>query len=221
MHNVQGETWRERWVDGVAVFLLLAVFAVGMVVRGAGPMAIETGWLRAVQATHTTVLDSGALAIDWLFSPSVGGFVVLLIAAACFLFTRDIRLVLKFTTLAVLGWLGSEFLKFVVQRPRPDLTGTLIANPLSASYPSGHTAFAACLMLALIVITRGRARTVLAIVGGLVALATAYSRVYLGVHYVSDVLASLVYSVAAIALLNLVWDRIVTSRFETRRLADG
>ncbi|MBB5641684.1 membrane-associated phospholipid phosphatase [Cryobacterium roopkundense] len=43
------------------------------------------------------------------------------------------------------------------------------------------------------------------VTGAVVVLATAASRVYLGVHYPSDVVASIAYSIAAVALVNAAW----------------
>ena len=85
-----------------------------------------------------------------------------------------------------LSSLCSTILKVVVDRPRP--TGAhLVEIPSSASFPSGHatTAFAAATALAVLVPwTSWWAFAFAAWV--------AYSRVYLGVHYWSDIIAGAV-----------------------------
>ena len=79
-------------------------------------------------------------------------------------------------------------LKTVFDRPRPPLgedpVTALTRLPVSGSFPSGHaaTAFAAAVALGLLV---PRLRVPALTVAALVA----FSRVYLGVHYVSDVVA--------------------------------
>ena len=77
----------------------------------------------------------------------------------------------------------STTLKLLVDRERPD-TAALIDLPATASFPSGHatTAFAAAVALTLLVPRAGWWALPLAAV-------VAYSRVYLGVHYWSDIIA--------------------------------
>jgi membrane-associated phospholipid phosphatase len=78
----------------------------------------------------------------------------------------------------------SERIKHLVARPRPSVEGLphLAATPSPFSFPSSHTADA---MAASITYGRVLPRTPLRIA----ALAQAASRPYLGVHYVSDVVA--------------------------------
>ncbi len=77
-------------------------------------------------------------------------------------------------------------LKELVDRPRPTGTEPLVPMPDSASFPSGHasTAFAAAAALAVF----GRSPWLRAALFA-TASAIALSRVWLGVHYPSDVVA--------------------------------
>jgi undecaprenyl-diphosphatase len=93
----------------------------------------------------------------------------------------------------VSGLVFSLLLKAGFDRPRPDLVphGSHVHT---ASFPSGHAAMAAVVYLTLAaVLTRvlpHRAQRVLAVVLALVVtLAVGFSRVYLGVHWPTDVLA--------------------------------
>ncbi len=76
-------------------------------------------------------------------------------------------------------------LKFVVRRRRPELDGLepLVATPTKLSFPSAHasTAFAGALAYSRLGVARGPLYAL--------ACALALSRLYLGVHYPSDVLA--------------------------------
>jgi membrane-associated phospholipid phosphatase len=89
----------------------------------------------------------------------------------------------------------SQSLKYLVERPRPPAALALIALPTSPSFPSGHAmagmVLAGTLALMLVV---SRAPRVVRVVGAIAivfaGMLVGLSRVYLGVHYFSDVLAS-------------------------------
>ena len=87
------------------------------------------------------------------------------------------------------GWLVAELLKLVVRRPRPfsvvlDLPPTLITEPTSFSFPSGDSAFAFGAAVAL-----GRVAPAWRLPALLFAVAVAFERVAVGVHYPVDVIA--------------------------------
>jgi membrane-associated phospholipid phosphatase len=87
------------------------------------------------------------------------------------------------------GWLVAELLKLVVRRPRPfsvvlDLPPTLITEPTTFSFPSGDAAFAFGAAVAL-----GRVAPAWRLPALLFALAVAFERVAVGVHYPIDVIA--------------------------------
>jgi undecaprenyl-diphosphatase len=83
--------------------------------------------------------------------------------------------------------------KVVMTRPRPD-DDVAVADPSGWSFPSAHSASAVALyvMLALIATTlwrRGQIPRLTFVVAGAVVVLVGLSRIYLGAHYPTDVLA--------------------------------
>jgi undecaprenyl-diphosphatase len=98
------------------------------------------------------------------------------------------------------GALLNEGLKDAFARERPTVVPHLM-RVSSASFPSGHSMLAAILYptlgeLIARLMPSGRARTFLVGLGIGLAVAVGATRVYLGVHYPSDVLAGLTMGLA-------------------------
>lgn len=188
---------------------VIGVIAVGLVLTSNhGWTSVEMAMLHYVNLFHTAPLDGLALGIDWLFGPATAAVLVLLGSGVVLVASRRPRRAAQFLVVVVIPVLGTDVIKRIVHRPRPDIASlphVLVLEPGGLSYPSGHTSFAACVMLGLIVVASQRWRPVLSAVAVVVVAATAASRVYLGVHYPSDVAASIVYSIAAVTLVNAVW----------------
>lgn len=89
----------------------------------------------------------------------------------------------------------AELIKLAVGRHRPTVH-TLVAEPHSHSFPSGHaaTSFACATVVAALVPSLRLPALVL-------AAAIGYSRLYVGVHYPLDVLAGALLGVATARLL--------------------
>lgn len=116
---------------------------------------------------------------------------------------------------AVVTWAAGQRLKRLVDRPRPYIadpggTRTMIAPPMGTSWPSSHpavlTAFAT-------VAGRGLQAGPVARAGlNALGLTVAASRVYLGVHYPSDVVSGFLIGRAVAA----VWPRCGRGRLGPR-----
>ncbi len=182
--------------------ILLALFLFGQL---ASSVLNSTPIVQFDQNLELTVHSWAAPSITPLFIfLSLLGFqilwVIILIVAAWFVLHRQW---LHLTTW-IIGWAGGELLnqllKQIFARPRP-----VFADPLQTaanySFPSGHAMFSAIVygLLAyfvLLQINRQSAR--IAVVAGTIVLVMliGISRIYLGVHYFSDVVAGFAFGVA-------------------------
>lgn len=130
---------------------------------------------------------------------AVLALVTLVAAGYCFLIHRYSTIALIFAA-AGGGMAISASLKWAFARPRPDIVPHLV-EVSSASFPSGHAMLSAAIYLSLAAILAqiaSRRRQKLYIMGiallltGIIGL----SRVYLGVHYPSDVIAGWMIGIA-------------------------
>ena len=107
--------------------------------------------------------------------------------------------------LSVFGGMGvNKLLKFVVHRARPHFNDPILSLT-SYSFPSGHTMMATVLygVLAAFLIARNPRwpwRVLIVAVAGCLILLVGFSRIYLGAHYLSDVLAALAEGLAWLSL---------------------
>lgn len=135
---------------------------------------------------HEMVRDITALG-----SFSLLGLIVLGVCA--YLYLARMRSAALFVLLSVLGGtLLSTVLKMGYNRPRPDLT--TMSEQFTASFPSGHAMLSAVTFLTLGALLARFAPTrrlqVLSLGGALLlTLLVGLSRLYMGVHYPSDILA--------------------------------
>ncbi|MEO3814422.1 phosphatase PAP2 family protein [Sphaerisporangium sp. B11E5] len=115
------------------------------------------------------------------------------------------------TTITVGGLLGLG-MKWLVDRARPHLPDPVAVAP-GASFPSGHALNAALgagvLILLILPFLSRRGRALLWCAGGVIVAGVAYTRVALGVHWVSDVVAGVILGAAVVIA--------TTAAFETWR----
>jgi PAP2 superfamily len=148
-----------------------------------------TSWLVA----HRSVgFDVAASVITDLGSPVATAAAALICAALlCWRARSRVPGIIVIGTVSAAA-LASTTLKAVVDRPRPPLQWQLVLET-DPSFPSGHvTGTAALLGITAVCVGMGRSRTVRAwLAGGVVTgvLVIAASRLYLGVHWLTDVAA--------------------------------
>lgn len=138
-----------------------------------------------------------------------------LIVAAGFALRRRGGAALLLLGAMTTSWSLTNFLKSAVGRPRPDVTDLVGAVSVTGAFPSGHTLNSAVFLgvsagIACSVV-KGRAARMVTIVGVLVAgVAIGFSRLYLGYHWLSDVLGGWAVASAIVGaawLLATVWSQ--------------
>jgi len=174
----------------------------------------------ATQAINHLAGKNGLLDLC-MISISAIGVPMLIVAVAIQWWRKDDRRHVRHVLLAaglsfLLGLALNQLILLFVQRLRPYETGVthlLIAKSTDPSFPSDHATASAAIAIAFIL--HGTRRQ------GLCFLAAAFvvmvSRIYIGTHYVSDVLGGAVTAFVAAALVRAFFregtavDRMVTS----------
>jgi undecaprenyl-diphosphatase len=179
----------------VRVLGILLALSVLTALAGIGIRAWAPGFDPQVMQAIAGGRDATLTATAWVVTDA-GSFVLLAPLSIAFLLLRrwkrpadDIALVVIAAGSAVLPLVVKE----IVARPRP--TFEPLSHLSSLSFPSEHTTQAAAIYLTIgIMLSQGLARgwrEAAIALGVVVALAVAWSRVYLGVHYPTDVAAGL------------------------------
>ncbi len=157
---------------------------------------------------RTTFLDEIAVTLSLM-----GGLgpVLLFCGICCFKQLLDKSYIhVAFIGLAILGsssigWI----LKDLLHRPRPDATFAMV-DTYGASFPSAHSLYAVVTAYILLFIFHKHTYIkVIAIFSGLWLLLMGLSRIYLGVHYPTDVLAGWSIGLMWIALLQYAFSKFV------------
>lgn len=196
------------YVNGSQYLLPAAgLFAIGIVltvlVESGRTQGIDEAVFAWVGSVHTNWLNLFFSGITYLGD----GFVLapLALLAALFFWIRGDRLEAAFLIVGVLGAeIVNEGMKVIFDRSRPPGFG-LIELPESASFPSGHAMVGTCFYLLLVMLI-SRVTALHALAAGVVAcVVTTFvsaSRIYLGVHYASDVLTG---AVLGVSWLMVTW----------------
>ncbi len=153
---------------------------------------------------------------------------VISLVVCAFLWAFRQRGAILLVVLAVLGAdLGQSVLKAVFRRPRPELfvIQTPYARPLSTSFPSGHAtgAVALYLILGYLLARMGGSRVfswIVTVLAAVLVLGIGLSRVYLGVHYPSDVVAGYLMGFGWVTLCIFGIESVGIIRNRSRRPAD-
>jgi membrane-associated phospholipid phosphatase len=149
-------------------------------------------------------MDTFFMTVTWAGSVLFLGPLTVLLSALLYL-RRNTR-----GSLLILGsfsgaMLLSHIIKIVVARPRPAIDKMLVSMPDDFSFPSAHTSQICAFLLSCILVSSktlpGKWKELVWAGATLVILLVAISRVYLGVHYISDVVAGALLAIGWVLIL--------------------
>jgi membrane-associated phospholipid phosphatase len=190
-------------VLGVLVPLQFFVVVALLTWQRVGGLGLDEPLLMAIHQAATPQLDAAAFALTrlgsaWLALPGV-------VAIALFLASIQRWRSLLYLALSLGGnTLINRFGKAIWHRARPQLWDSTYPIPLDFSFPSGHAMTSMALAATLIVLLwHSQWRRPAIGVGAVYVLVIGWTRLYLGVHYPSDIVAG--WMVAIAWSLGLCW----------------
>jgi membrane-associated phospholipid phosphatase len=214
---------RKRFLEIISVWLTLGLLA-------AIATLVFLGWLadEVLEGSTRQFDDATRAAVHTFASPPLTLFMraMSFLGSSQFLTVASIAAIVWFAwrkwgreaKLFALTMIGASLLnitlKLAFKRPRPVPFFNLTA-PESFSFPSGHSLASCCFFAGLAAILSGRikhkrTRTILWTIAITMFLLIGLSRIYLGVHYTTDVIAG--FAAASIWILVVRYVEIVLAR---------
>jgi undecaprenyl-diphosphatase len=169
----------------VAAFAALIFVWLAFAVVNGQTFGFDRSVREAVHSFAVPALTRVMLALTFI---GTTGFIAIVGAAFVWWLIKTSRLrdAIWLIALQISAHLVLQILQFAFHRARPDPFFGL-AKPTSYSFPSGHALLSTVFYLSLAILMTGRLAVRMG--AALLALFIGLSRVYLGVHYPSDVLA--------------------------------
>lgn len=205
-------SWQSHLRRAYSWALLAVIFFViiTLLVLYEGITGFDLNIISVVQGWETPNFTSIMEGFSWLGSTIV--VTILAIVNLLFLaFVLNHRKELLLFIAAVGGAaLLNSALKYIFQRARPDIHR--LVEEAGYSFPSGHSmaAFALYGVLTYLLwrhVTSGAGRAILIVIGSFLVLSIGMSRIYLGVHYPSDVIGGYLASGVWLGLLIELFQR--------------
>lgn len=189
--------WRSLLLLVIGIYLPLQIFGLLAleVWKHEGGFPWDVPILVAIHSTAQVQLDAIAVTLTQFGSFGVVFAVVSVLGLVLFIQKRWRSLTYLLTSVvgsAMINRTAKEFM----HRVRPHLWDSQ-APELDFSFPSGHSMTSMTLVATLVILTWGSIWCwVVLIVGSLFVLAIGWTRLYLGVHFPSDILAGWMVSIA-------------------------
>lgn len=154
---------------------------------------LDTVLANCIYTFRTPVLTEIMKGITYLGNPI--SVVIFLLAVFLLLFVlKKRKYIYSILISSILGEAFVYIMKMVVQRPRPLIQNALVIET-DPSFPSGHamiavTVYGLIFYFLIGICKKNWQKILVTVVGGLLILSIGISRIYLGVHWPSDILAS-------------------------------
>lgn len=210
---------KKTWLKLIAGYLIYVVLLFAFTelaenVMDHSTMSLDVAILKAINARSDPRLDSVFLVLTDLSGPVLMP-VFTLILILLFIWQKE-----RYNSVYILLTMGGTLLvnmvlKLTFQRARPNLWSLLVEES-SYSFPSGHAMISMAFALTIIVLSfYSKGRWIAIVLGALYVLLIGVSRLYLGVHYPTDILGGWIASLFWVILVTKIMMRNSSFRTDT------
>lgn len=192
------------------LFSVIAFLIISILILKKGILNIDSSFYQLIK--DELISDKLTPLIKIVTNLGSGLFLIFITIIVAYLL-KDKKKSMGISINLVLAFLMNILLKNIFQRERPLLENRLI-HEMGYSFPSGHSmvsmAFYGFLIyLIYVYIDRKRYKYPLIILLSIIILIIGFSRIYLGVHYLSDVLAGFLISIAYLILFVYFFNKFI------------
>ena len=202
------------WLPISIVSFILAAVA-GLIGTLSGVRAGEFAFDQSLNAANNPVLDAIAVGASEIYSPKWAVVITLVIMVAILIRTRSRVDTLAFGGIVAAGWLPAEPFKIFFNEPRPNqsqLAHMLVQREVDAAFPSGHLCFALAIGYGLFLLSRHTKASKAVLVLWLISITImGWARLYVGVHYVNDLVGSVFSTILGITIFAYIWNNWIYS----------
>ena len=196
---------------GIYFLILIAFIVLAIRVRSGATLALDEATLKMINQWSSQGFDRTILFLTTLAGPILATTIGVLLFV--FFLVQKKKLNSLYVVLTMLGtFLINTGLKLYFGRTRPALWPALVEEG-SHSFPSGHSMISMAIALTVVILFyNSKFRRTIIVLGIVYVTIIGFTRLYLGVHYPSDVLGGWMASILWVSLVTKLMLRNKTFR---------
>ena len=195
----------------IILFCLIGFLAITIFVLKKGILNIDN---KSYEFINNNIINDNLTPIVKIFT-NLGGALVLIGMSLIIMFIiKDKKISMAILINLISVFLLNQLMKLIFQRSRPDRLHWLI-NEIGYSFPSGHAmismAYYGFLIYLVYTHINKKYKWILIILLSVIIILVGLSRIYLGVHYLSDILAGFLVSIAYLIIFVFCYNKYINS----------
>lgn len=214
MDKVKFNISRFKWILVVILTIIFILLWLGTITGVTDE--IDNLIYKSVESIRSDFLTVVLIGITEL-GGVVGLFLILLITVIVLCKKNRVKEATAITLNLIISTFTYVILKNIFQRERP-VTGNILVDEVGFSFPSGHTTnnvafYFLAIYLVCINVKNKKVRNISCVILAIIPILIAFSRIYLRVHYPTDVIAGFCLGIVLVVFFTtFIWPKIEKSK---------